>query len=282
MENNAPVQTAELLQQVKKILKNTPNMIEALAFESLKFEFDLTDLQLVQILINELNQFSIAPISDFHVIAIALEQTDVGSRVYFGANLEFDKQALSLVVHAEQSAIHNAWLHGAKKIDILAINEAPCGFCRQFINEIPTQLQPKIFLNAQLTNFSDYLPNSFGPADLNIEQPFMSTLKKAETLEENCFASYAPYTGNQSACEITLDDGHTVFGRYIENAAFNPSLSPLQAALNQVQLYLGCSGYEQITAIRVMQSRSHANQEGITRAITQIICPEINVEFDYY
>jgi len=40
-------------------------------------------------------------------------------------------------IHAENSAIHNAYLHGAKYLTRIAINYAPCGFCRQFMNELP-------------------------------------------------------------------------------------------------------------------------------------------------
>ncbi|MDK3206414.1 cytidine deaminase, partial [Escherichia coli] len=48
--------------------------------------------------------------------------------------------------------------------------------------------------------------------------------------------SHAPYT--QSPCGVALElrDGTILTGSYAENAAFNPSLPPLRAALNLVIL----------------------------------------------
>lgn len=43
--------------------------------------------------------------------------------------------------------------------------------------------------------------------------------------------SYAPYSGNFSAAALESADGSVVAGRYAVNAAYNPGMSPLQAAL---------------------------------------------------
>ena len=50
--------------------------------------------------------WAVPPISEFHVGAVACG--DSGS-LYFGANMEFAGEALSLCTHAEQSATVNAW-----------------------------------------------------------------------------------------------------------------------------------------------------------------------------
>lgn len=39
-------------------------------------------------------------------------------------------------VHAEQSSIADAWMNGEEGIDLIAVTAAPCGYCRQFLNEL--------------------------------------------------------------------------------------------------------------------------------------------------
>ena len=43
--------------------------------------------------------------------------------------------------------------------------------------------------------------------------------------------SYAPYTKNYAGCALKTSDGAVYTGRYAENAAYNPSISPLQSAI---------------------------------------------------
>src|SRR5210317_1999254 len=78
-------------------------------------------------------------ISDFQVGAVAKAgMTDNTGDValFLGANIEFPAQALTQTIHAEQSAIINAWLQGAKRISGIAVSAAPCGYCRQFLHEL--------------------------------------------------------------------------------------------------------------------------------------------------
>lgn len=48
--------------------------------------------------------------------------------------------------------------------------------------------------------------------------------------------SHAPYSQSHSGIALQLKDGSLFTGRYAENAAFNPSLPPLQAALIMVNM----------------------------------------------
>ena len=48
--------------------------------------------------------------------------------------------------------------------------------------------------------------------------------------------SYAPYSKSYAGVALRTQNGQIVTGAYAENAAFNPSLSPLQAALSQLNL----------------------------------------------
>lgn len=48
--------------------------------------------------------------------------------------------------------------------------------------------------------------------------------------------SYAPYSTNYAGLALESTTGVVVAGRYAENAAYSPSMSPLQAALSQCNL----------------------------------------------
>lgn len=86
-------------------------------------------------------EFAVVPVSHYHVGAVSAGMEVIGSgwrNLYLGANFEFANAALSFSVHAEQAAVNNAWLHGEEGIQLLAISAAPCGYCRQFLNELVT------------------------------------------------------------------------------------------------------------------------------------------------
>ena len=65
-----------------------------------------------------------------------------------------------------------------------------------------------------------------------------SKLQSMRVLEQFPAASksYAPYSGNFAGCVIETTEGKMYAGRYAENAAFNPSVSPLQAAFIQMTM----------------------------------------------
>ena len=97
----------------------------------------VSELELLKACVPVASLFSVAPISKFYVGAVALGITEQGDRqFYFGANVEFSHQALSLVVHAEQSAINNAWLNGA------AIADTIPSLLLRFFSSILTSLTP--------------------------------------------------------------------------------------------------------------------------------------------
>ncbi|HEH9416215.1 TPA: cytidine deaminase [Aeromonas sobria] len=181
---------------------------------------------------------SVAPISKFYVGAIAC---GLSGSWYFGANMEFAGQGLFHSVHAEQSAISNAWLGGETGISEITVNYTPCGHCRQFMNELSTAKILKVSLPDDLSTLQSFLPHSFGPADLDITDALMSPQDHAElTLESEdplwqavltaARQSYAPYSQGYAAVALQFADGRMFTGRYAENAAFNPSLPPMQMA----------------------------------------------------
>jgi cytidine deaminase len=73
-----------------------------------------------------------------------------------------------------------------------------------------------------------------------------------------------------------------ITGSYCENAAFNPSLSPLQAAL--VNLAARGKKYSQITrAVLVERQRmtSQVMQGSVTKLLLEAVAPEVKLEICY-
>lgn len=182
------------------------------------------------------------PISEFYVGAIAKGKS---GDIYMGGNLELPSEALFHSVHAEQSAISHAWLSGEQEIVDIVVNFSPCGHCRQFINELVSGQQVRIHLpNQKIQPLSHYLPYAFGPSDLQITKPLLSKQQVELELDsddpmiiegvDHASLSYAPYSKNFAAVVLETKDGATFCGRYAENAAFNPSMLPMQMALSNL------------------------------------------------
>ncbi len=184
--------------------------------------------------------FAHVPISDFYVGAIA--QGESGN-FYMGANLELTGKALFHSVHAEQSAISHAWLSGEQKITGVTVNAPPCGHCRQFMTELNNNDGLIIEIPEQKPqSLSYFLPNAFGPQDLGIEGGLLNGTGYGLDMEsddplvkralQEASASYSPYSLTPAAIVLEAGDDQIFVGRYAENAAFNPSLPPMQMALS--------------------------------------------------
>lgn len=187
-----------------------------------------------------------APLSHFQVGAIAWGGSGT---CYLGANMEFSHQALGQTIHAEQSAINHAWLHGETTVLGITINASPCGHCRQFMNELNSSQGLAIYLPTGRYTLQQLLPYAFGPTELAITDtlltpqvhplppvppaeadPLLQLAQQAATL------SYAPYSQSHAGVALQCGDGRCFVGRYAENAAFNPSLPPLQSALSLLRM----------------------------------------------
>ncbi|UXH99943.1 cytidine deaminase [Photobacterium sp. TY1-4] len=208
-------------------------------FQQLLEQTQLSDSELRVALLPIAAAYSVAPISNFFVGAIVRGQS---GRLYFGANMEFLGTGLSQTVHAEQSAISHAWVKGETGISDITINYSPCGHCRQFMNELTTAQELIVqFPEREAKTLQEYLPESFGPADLNITEALMTQVNHGLTTEATealitaaCQAanrSHAPYSNSFGGVALKAKDGRIFIGMYAENAAFNPSLPPLQVAL---------------------------------------------------
>ncbi|MEQ9912318.1 cytidine deaminase [Pectobacterium polaris] len=219
-----------------------------------------------------------APISNFQVGAIA---QGLSGNFYFGANMEFSAVQLQQTVHAEQSAVSHAWIRNERGLRAVTVNYTPCGHCRQFMNELRNAASLRIQLpGRQPAVLSHYLPDSFGPVDLHIDTLLMDDVNHGATLQNvNALArqaldaanrSHAPYSKAISGIALETSSGNIYTGRYAENAAFNPSLPPLQVALNLMNL-----AGEDACTIKHAAVVEHRNAVVSHWAISQIMLAEL-------
>ena len=227
--------------------------------------------------------YSVAPISDFNVGAIARAGS---GNLYFGANYEFTNQALFNSVHAEQAAINNAFSHHESAILDITVTDSPCGHCRQFMNEL--HCAPELSVNLKATgikSLATLLPDSFGPIDLGISESLLAAKPVNLTLQQPSDSrlvqmalkaandSYAPYSHCHAGIALKTTTGTVIAGRYIENAAFNPSLSPLQSVL----INLNLAGFR-LADIAAMILVEKAETKMSHAQATQVLVSEIGVE----
>lgn len=231
--------------------------------------------------------FARPPLSNFRVGAVALGATGA---LYLGANIEVPGNALNQAVHAEQSALANAYTHRESGIAAIAVTAAPCGHCRQFMNEITGGSKIRVIVKGQAPRtLEELLPASFGPGDLGIAAGLFSsapaTLRYvtetrdalALTALEAARRAYAPHTRAFSGCGIRTESGRTYSGSYLENAAFNPSLSPLQSAL--VNVVFGGEEFAAITRVALVEVRGGAiSHRAATEAAVAAVASGARVE----
>jgi len=237
----------------------------------------MTIQQLMLALVAEAEKCARPPISNFLVGAVA--QGSSGS-LYFGANYEFVGQALSFTVHGEQAATVNAISHGETGMTLLAVSAAPCGYCRQFLYELTTAKTLQILLpNTPPTLLTDLIPDAFGPGDLGVTAGLMSpqshgmtvTAAAGDAVVEAALAaansSYAPYTSTYAGVALKTRDGAIYTGSLAENAAFNPSMSPLEAAVVSLVISGGKAYTDIVDAVLVEAAGAKASQAAATRAV---------------
>ncbi|KAL1326355.1 hypothetical protein HN51_036428 [Arachis hypogaea] len=253
------------------------------------------------------------PISNFRVAAVGLGSS---GRIYVGVNLEFPGLPLHHSVHAEQFLVTNLLLNGETSLTSFAVSAAPCGHCRQFLQELRDSENIQILIisdnNDQFTPLSDFLPHRFGPLDLFPEgSPFLleprnnglkltartrmnrddedenlrsnngvvcnghGTVVDDEKLKiaalEAANASHAPYSGSPSGVALVDCGGKVYKGSYMESAAFNPSLGPVQAAVVAF-VAGGGGGYDEIVgAVLVEKEGAPVRQEETARLLMRSI-----------
>lgn len=230
--------------------------------------------------------YSRPPISNYLVGAVA---RGLSGCLYLGANIEIPGHSLGFSVHGEQFALSNAYMHSEQGISSIALTAAPCGHCRQFMNELsPTgDIQILIAGNSPVT-LASLLPAAFGPKDLGLQGGALPVkeidLARPRGSDELALAaldaarkSYAPYTKAPSGVAIGTRSGRSYRGAYIENVAFNPSLPPLQTAL--AALIVAGETYAAISRVVLVEMENAViSQKSVTEAALSALAPTVKLQ----
>jgi len=231
--------------------------------------------------------YSFAPISKFYVGAIVRGAT---GDFYTGANIEIPGQCLGFAVHAEQSACSNAYMNNEQAITALAVGGAPCGHCRQFIEEMSPDGEILIMNpEGSSAKLSSILPSAFGPAALGMKHGALPVEKRnlklaghsddalaLAAIDAACM-SYAPYSKSPAGVAIRATNGRIYRGSYIENVAFNPSLSPLQTAL--AALIANGEKFADISAVTLVElEKATISQRAVTETVLAAIAPSVKLQ----
>ena len=213
--------------------------------------------------VREAQKLAIPPTSKFHVGAAAL---GASGAVYLGVNVELPGLPLNASIHAEQFAVVTAMRAGERALEAIATTAAPCGHCRQFMKELRGAASINVIIpdpndkerqrRHLVLPLCDLLPHSFGPLDLTHDDSLPLMLEErhnklrfapgsipeasgATELDGAAAAlalaeankAYAPYSDSPAGLALVDSDGVVHTGRSVESAAYNPTMSPLHAAL---------------------------------------------------
>src|ERR1700733_1318756 len=121
--------------------KDFRGQIPASVVTSLMQTEKLNRNELMLKLLPEAQSHAHPPISNYFVGAVA---SGASGSLYLGQNIEIDGNPLGLAVHAEQSAIANAYMSSEEGIDAIAVGSPPCGHCRQFLSEISVDISMRV------------------------------------------------------------------------------------------------------------------------------------------
>jgi cytidine deaminase len=185
---------------------------------------------------------ALAPVSDFHVGAAGV---NADGEVFLGVNIEFAGASFAQTIHAEQFLISLSRTYSTSPIVKLAVSAPPCGHCRQFLNEFDSDGELEMLIGDEPgSKMSVLLPRAFGPADMKVTEPFYSEPPKPlvdddldEAARRAALHSYVPYSGTKAGIAVKTRQGQIFHGAALENAAYNPALPPLQAAIASAYAY---------------------------------------------
>ncbi|CAN0838881.1 Cytidine deaminase 1 [Linum grandiflorum] len=257
-----------------------------------------TVAELLPSLVRSAKSLARPPISNYHVGAVGLGSS---GRIFFGANVEFPGLPLNNSIHAEQFLVTNLDLNAEPSISSFAVSSAPCGHCRQFFQELRSSGSIRILVTddthpREFQDLSTFLPHRFGPDDLlhkdaplilerhdnklSLISPNGNLNEEELKLEalEAANRSHAPYSKCPSGIALMDSEGKVYRGSYMESAAFNPSLGPVQAAI-VAYIVGGGGGYERIVAAALVEKEGVlVRQEATARLILATVAPKCELK----
>lgn len=230
--------------------------------------------------------FAVTPISGFKTGAIVVGQS---GRLYLGANMEFTGMPLSASLHAGQSAVLNAWMHGESAIQKLILSAMPPGHCLQFLLELHGAADLCIEVNGHATSMAELMPRPLNPARSKgrslLDSPHRKVVAAREAVSDfeqravnAASRSYCPYTHSPEGFVIETISGRHFVGRTAESSAYNPSVTAVVAAFNQLNLsaqrsesIVRCAYAKLATALTHSQSFSEALLRGLTSVAIEAV-----------
>ena len=282
--------SAAKIKTLRNLLKDRPMGIDGRRAGKLRRTLGVTSPELLRLLVQVAADKARPGISGFHVGAAALGKS---GRIYLGSNVELPGHVLGQTMHAEQFAVTNARNHGERELTQLAVTAAPCGHCRQFLRETGAGSKMKVLISGRrATSLGRLLPLSFGPEDLGVKgsmlsgrlnklrlsrRPKAGYTKLAAAALKSAGKSYAPYSGNPSGVALQTRDGKVFAGSYAENAAFNPSLSPLHGALVSL-LSAGGDPRRIVKAVLVEKHRPKVSQRQAFKSLLKTLAPKASTK----
>jgi cytidine deaminase len=222
--------------------------------------FELVDIrELMCLLLETAQRYANPQISNFFVGAVGLEQ-ETGNLI-LGGNVEFPGAHLGFTLHGEGFVVTRAMSRGTN-LAVIAISEAhPCAHCRQCLSEYASAKKLELIdpIGHTLT-LEQLYPWPFDPSylgeagavpgralwpNLHLAEPVV----EAETLLAAGRLSHSPYSKCPGAVELTFADGQSITGIAVESVAFNPTITPIQAAM--VNLLAHGYTYADITSAKL-------------------------------
>ncbi|CAJ2636563.1 unnamed protein product [Trifolium pratense] len=281
-------------------------IIEASEAKSISQSTGLTLTQLLPNIVKSAQPLARVPISKFHVAAVGV---GISGRIFIGVNVEFPNLPFHHTIHAEQFLLTNLSQNKETQLQYLAVSAAPCGHCRQFLQEIRGASDiPLLITNSDSSDFtslSQFLSHPFGPHDLlpkhvplfleprhndlslldleaSIDDSiagsngYTNQLKVAALEAAN--ESHAPYSESPSGVALLDSSGNVYKGSYMESAAYNPSLGPVQAAIVAFIAGFGAGDGaaeygELVEAVLVEKEDAVVKQESTARLFLSSISP---------
>ncbi|MEW6280574.1 MAG: cytidine deaminase [Candidatus Eremiobacterota bacterium] len=270
-----------LTEQLKSFLPDRPFRISADHADELAQKLGISIEQLMVELIPLAKELARPPISEYLVGAVGRGKS---GDLFLGVNMEYGKQSLNQTTHGEQFVVQNAQNAGETGLVSLAISAPPCGHCRQFLNELKGGLDLDILVpDMPRLKLRELLPHDFGPHHLGIEGGLLTPQKHDLRLDHPDEAtsaalsaaneSYVHHSKNPAGVAVVLKDGRIFTGAALDNAAYNPSLNPLQAALmGLVRAKVDYSAIQRV--VLVEDANSKVSHDWATRGVIDSICPD--------
>lgn len=264
-----------------------PFRIDAAQAESISKKLGISGEQLMLELIPVAKEMARPPISEYLVGAVGRGQSGA---LYLGVNMEYLHNPTNATTHGEQFVVDNAASAGEPFLTQLAVSAEPCGHCRQFLNETNKAKELEILIPEKpKVQLKELLPRDFGPQDLGISASLMSPQNNGLKLDgepdavqkaalQACNESYAPETKSPAGVAIQFKGGQIVTGRMLDNAAFNPSLPPMQSALMAtVRAHREYGEIERV--VLVEQKDAKVSHDWASQGVLREIAPNCKYEY---